>query len=117
MKKAQEINQTLQPPLPFAEVQATARSIGKFMASRYKPKSALSTRKGVMGLAGKDIDQKTKQKLSALRTSDIKASNTEHRLKMALKHFPEGKKLTQLALSEASGVCLRTVKKHWKSIT
>jgi len=117
MKKAQELNQTLTPPLPFAEVQATSRSIGKFMASRYKPKTKEDTvNRGVMNLQASQISVKQKQKLAALRTADIKASNTEHRLKIALKHFPESRKLTQAALSEVSGVCLRTVKKHWKSI-
>lgn len=117
LQKAQEINMTLQPPLPLSEVTATSRSIGKFMRSRYRPKTKLDERKGVMGLAGSDLDQKTKQKLSAKRTADIKASNTEHKLKLAIRHFPEGRKLTQSSLSEVSGVPLRTVKRYWKNVT
>ena len=117
MEKADEINSTLQQPLPFSEVKATAKSISRFMQTRYRPRSPLKARKGVMGLAGSDMDQKTKQKLSAVRTNDIRIDNTDHRLKQALKHWPENKKLTQKALSEVSGVPLRTVKRHWKNVT
>lgn len=116
MKKAQEINQTLQPPLPFAEVQATARSIGKFMQSRYKPKSALSDRKGVMGLAGSSLEMKDKQKLSAIRTNDIKTDNTDHKIRQAMKHWPTSQKMTQAALAKVSGVSLKTIKRRWKAL-
>lgn len=117
MDKADEINGTFQPPLPFAEVKATARSISRFMVSRYRPKTKLETRRGVMGLAGSDMTIQTKQRLSAKRTADIKASNTEHKLKLAIKHFPEGRKLTQAALSEVSRIPLRTIKRYWKNLT
>jgi hypothetical protein len=117
LDKANEINGTLQPPLPFPEVRATARSISRFMATRYKPKTKLETRRGVMGLSGSDMSIQTKQKLSAKRTADIKASNTEHKLKLAIKHFPEGRKLTQAALSEVSRIPLRTIKRYWKNLT
>ena len=116
MKKAQEINQTLQPPLPFAEVNATARSIGKFMASRYKPKSALSDRKGVMGLAGSSLEMKDKQKLAAIRTNDIKTDNTDHKIRQAIKHWPTSQKMTQAALAKVSGVSLKTIKRRWKAL-
>lgn len=116
MKKAQEINQTLQPPLPLSEVQATARSIGKFMASRYRPKSALADRKGVMGLAGSGLDQKDKQKLAAIRTNDIKTDNTDHKIHQAIRHFPNNQKMTQATLAKVAGVSLKTIKRRWKSI-
>lgn len=116
MKKAQELNQSLQPPLPFAEVQATARSIGKFMTSRYRPKSALADRKGIMGLAGSDLDQKQKQKLAAVRTNDIKTDNTDHKIHQAIRHFPNNQKMTQATLAKVAGVSLKTIKRRWKSI-
>lgn len=116
MDKADEINGTFQPPLPLPEVRATARSISRFMVSRYRPKTKLETRRGVMNLGLMDIPTKTKQKLSAKRTNEIRTDNIDHRIKQALKHWPENKKLTQAGLAQVSGVSLRTVKSRWNSI-
>lgn len=116
LDKANEINSTLQPPLPFAEVRATARSIGKFMTSRYKPRTKARINKGIMDLEKTDLAIKQKQKLAALRSSDIKADNTDHKIKQALKHFPGTRKLTQKALSEVSGVSIKTIKRRWKTL-
>lgn len=114
-RKAEEINLSMDKQLPISDVKAITRSIYKFMTTRYRPTRRIN--KGIMDLEKTDLAIKQKQKLAALRSSDIKAETTQHRLKLALKHWPEGKKITQKALSEASGICLRTVKMHWKSVT
>jgi hypothetical protein len=111
--KAQEENQG---ELPFKEVAGIAKSISRFMASRYRPKSRLEDRRGVMGLEGSGLATQQKQKLSAHRTNDIKTDNTDHKIRQALKHFPPHQKITQQALAKASGVSLRTIKSRWSTI-
>lgn len=113
--KAEEINCTMSNPLPNSDIKAISRSIHKFMTTRYRPTRRIN--KGIMDLERTDLDIKQKQKLAALRSSDIKADDTQHKIRQAIRLFPEGKKLTQKAVSDMSGVCLRTVKKHWKNVT
>lgn len=108
----------LDKPLPQSDTKSISRSIHKFMTTRYRPKTKEDTiNRGVMNLQSSDIELKKKQKLAALRSSDIKADDTQHKIRQAIRLFPEGRKLTQKAVSDMSGVCLRTVKKHWKNVT
>lgn len=116
MEKAEEINNAFQEPLPFPEVKATSKSIQRFMQNRYRPRTRLDDRRGVMNLASSGLDQKTKQKLSARRTHDLQTSNTDHKIKQALKHWPDTMKLTQAALARSTGLSLRTIKARWKDI-
>jgi len=116
--KTQEENNMLDKPLPQSDTKSISRSIHKFMTTRYRPKTKEDTiNRGVMNLQSSDIELKKKQKLAALRSSDIKADDTQHKIRQAIRLFPEGRKLTQKAVSDMSGVCLRTVKKHWKNVT
>jgi len=105
-----------QGSLPLKEVAGIAKSISRFMSSRYRPKSKLDDRRGVMNLQNMDLPTKTKQKLAALRTNDIQSSNTDHKIQQALKHFPAHQKLTQVSLAKASGVSIRTIKSRWETI-
>lgn len=112
--KAEEINLSMSNPLPASDVKSIARSISKFMQTRYRPTRRIN--KGVMNLEESDLAIKQKQKLAAHRTNDIKADNTDHKIKQALKHFPESRKLTQKALSEVSGVSIKSIKRRWKTL-
>lgn len=111
--KAEEVNQTMSKPLPPSDMRSIAKSIYKFMQS-YSP--ARNINKGVMGLAGSKMDQKTKQKLAAKRTNDIRSDDTDHKIRQALRHWPEGQKVTQAALSRSTGLSIRTIKSRWKVI-
>jgi len=102
--------------LPEREVFDIAKSISKFMRTKYRPKTKIDDRRGVMCLAGSQLSQKDKQKLSALRTHDIQRDNTLHRMKQALKHWPQGQKVSQSKMAKATGLGIATIKRHWSSI-
>lgn len=117
LQKSQEENQKMEKPLPQSDLKSISRSIHKFMVTRYRPRTKDPINKGIMGLAGSSLPQKDKQKLAALRTADIKSDDTQHKIKQAIRLLPEGRKPTQKAISEASGIPLRTIKRYWKNVT
>jgi len=118
LTKTQEENQKMEKPLPQSDLKSISRSIHKFMTTRYHPKTKEDTvNRGIMGLAGSSLTQKEKQKLAALRSADIKSDDTQHKIKQAIRLLPEGRKPTQKAISEASGIPLRTIKRYWKNVT
>lgn len=112
--KAEEINLSMSNPLPASDVKSISRSIAKFMQTRYRPTRRIN--KGVMNLEESDLAMRQKQKLSAHRTNDIKSDNTDHKIKQALKHWPENMKRTQANVARVSGVSLKTIKRRWKTL-
>lgn len=116
-QKTQEENNMLDKPLPQSDTKSISRSIHKFMVTRYRPRTKEDTiNRGVMNLHSSNLDIKKKQKLAALRSSDIKLDNSDHKIRLALKHWPDGKKCTQKALADASGVSLKTIKRRWSTL-
>jgi hypothetical protein len=112
--KAEEINLSMSRPLPNSDIKAISRSIHKFMTTRYRPTRRIN--KGIMDLERTDLDIKQKQKLAALRSSDIKADNSVHKMKQALKHWPEGQKISQSKMAKATGLGIATIKRHWSEV-
>lgn len=100
--------------LPESELRAIARSVAKFMTTRYRP--ADQKNRGVMGLEKSSIPLPVKQRLSADRTNSVRADNTDHKLRQAIQHWPAGKKRTQAGLARAAGVSERTVRARWKHL-
>lgn len=111
MREAQRMNVG---GLPEAELRAIARSVAKFMRTRYRP--ADQKNRGVMGLDQVAIPLPTKQRLSAHRTNSVRSDNTDHKLRQAVQHWPAGKRLTQSGLAKAAGVSERTVRARWKHL-
>lgn len=108
MEEARNLNQG---GLSESELKSISRSISKFMRTRYRP----STKRKVMKLSP-SLSEKEKQKLSAMRTHDINASNTDHKIQQAIRHWPAGEPITQSTLAHASGVSLRTIKRRWPTL-
>lgn len=100
--------------LPESELRAIARSVSKFMSTRYRPAEQIN--RGVMGLENIRIPLQTKQRLAAGRTNSVRADNTDHKLRQAVEHWPAGKKLTQAGLARAAGVSERTVRARWQTL-
>lgn len=113
-RKAEEVNLSMNNPLPTSDVKAITRSIAKFMQTRYRPTRRIN--KGVMNLEDTDLAIKQKQKLAALRSSDIKADNSLHKMRQALKHWPEGQKISQSKMAKATGLGIATIKRHWSEV-
>lgn len=111
MREAERMNNG---GLPESELRAIARSVSKFMSTRYRP--AEQVNRGVMNLENIRIPLQAKQRLSAHRTNSVKADNTDHKLRQAIQHWPDGKKFTQSALARAAGVSERTVRARWSAL-
>ncbi|MCP1256837.1 primase C-terminal domain-containing protein [Acetobacter cerevisiae] len=111
MREAERMNRG---GLPESELRAIARSVSKFMTTRYRP--ADQKNRGVMGLENSTIPLPVKQRLAAGRTNSVRADNTDHKLRQAVEHWPAGRKLTQAALATAAQVSLKTVKRRWAAL-
>lgn len=121
-QKAEEVSQTMDNPLSQADVRSISRSIHRYMNTVFNPleKNPNAKRnqinRGIMNLAGTRFDQKQKQKLSAKRSSDMKASTTEDKIRQALIDYPKDRKLSQREFSKFSELSLKTVERHWHII-
>ncbi len=108
---AHQINRTFPAPLPKSEVEATSRSICKFMNSRHCPAHGI---KGFsMSFSAENLDTTQKQRESAHRTSTIKQQKSYARIENALKVWPRRMLLTQPALALQTGLCVRTIGRYW----
>ncbi|GCD57340.1 hypothetical protein NBRC3222_2677 [Acetobacter pasteurianus NBRC 3222] len=87
------------------------------MRTRFRPASREDQcNRGVMRLENADIPLPTKQSLAALRTNDVKTENTNHKISLALKHWPTGERVTQAGLARAAGVGIATIKRRWATL-
>lgn len=108
---AHQINRTSPAPLPNSEVEATSRSICKFMNARYCPTHSI---KGFsMSFSAENLDTRQKRRESAQRTSTIKKQKSYDRIEKALKAWPRRMPLTQPALTLQTGLCERTIGRYW----
>lgn len=119
LAKATEINEQFLPGLPVMELESIARSISKFMRTKYKPgaRCGLDWERGIMRLKGKDMELRDKQRLAAARTADVKASQTRAKLQAIIRHWSPEQRLTKAALARAAGVSVDTVKRAWSDIS
>lgn len=114
LDEAKRVNATFSNPLPASEVAATARSIAKFMANRYRPRSQGAAARGRDREAGADLDAPQRRGLAGRRTAADRAAATDARIAAAVAALrASGTPLTQAAVAESSGLSLRTVKSRW----
>jgi hypothetical protein len=89
------------------EVEATIRAVSEWMATQFQHGKECANR-GVMGLAGSDLDQREKQSLSAKRTNGMRgAKSLRPRILAHLKKFPHLGRADVVAAF--NGVSKRTV--------
>ena len=116
--EADRINSTFSDPLPASEVAATARSIGRFMVSRYRPRTGAGNTRGRDRLQGAGLDASARQALAGKKTAAARAGGTDAKISSGLRKLIEDDiGLTQEALTGAAGVSLRTVKARWHEQT
>ncbi len=117
LRKSEGFN-TYPEPLPYNEVRSTAKSVGKWVWTKYWPEGR-PIRRGTMAETFKQSDLpltlQTKQRLSARRTAEVKRSSTEEKIINAIGVLTgQGKKVTQKAVSQTSGLGIATVKRNWE---
>lgn len=108
------VNGLFAEPLPRAEVAATARSIARFMATRYRPRSAAQERRGRDAQDGADLDRHGRQQLAGRRSATVRSSTTDTRIAAAVAALQAaGRTPTQAAIVAETGLGERTVRRRW----
>lgn len=111
--KAEQLN-VFAPPLPFGEVKSIAKSVTKYCE---RNRSYFEGRYGRKIGLNPELDLQTKQSLAAMHTANAKAEATRAKIQSAVDSLlADGKKATQKAAQETSGVGIATVKRYWKQI-
>jgi len=106
---------TFADTLPNNEVAATARSIAKFMQTRYRPRRGEDTAARRDDIAGGDACMTPRQKrtLSGVATAADRAARTDAAIASAqAKLLAEGSPVTQSAISAAAGISRWTLKRR-----
>jgi len=122
--EANALNREFNEQLSSNEVRQIAKSVAKWSWINYKPKEKYN--RGRMGFGetrheNKEIpmlsedEKKERQKQAAELTNKHRKEKTILAIKQATELIEKnGNKATQKRVSEKSGICLRTVKIHWK---
>ena len=107
--KCEWINTQFESPLPFCEVKATSKSVSKWVWRYYEPK----VNRGRDAIQNYSLDLTDKRILSAKNTNKARINTTQAKIMDAVKVLHEqGKKTTQKAISEVSGLSTRTIRKY-----
>ena len=118
LKRCEEFN-SFNPDLPYGEVKSTAKSVGKWVWTKYfvQPK----VRRGVMAdlFSGSqlELDLKARQRLSARRTAEIKRSRSEERIIQAIGQLTaQGKRITKAAVGRLIGMSRQKVSENYSHL-
>ena len=113
-QKAISINCNFPDPLPAKEVLSVAKSVGQWT---WRNRFNSHKNRGIMQLE-KDMPLHYKQVLAGKYSSQKEASSTLTKLVSVAKEMQfKGQKVTQPALTSASEVSDRSVKRHWEEIS
>lgn len=105
-------------PLPDAEVAALARSITRFMNTRYKPRAGRGAGRGRDAALTAGMQAHQAQAVAGRRTAEVRRNNTHSKLLTGVADLQaSGRALTQSKLAVVSGLSMSTVKRAWKAIT
>jgi transcription initiation factor TFIIIB Brf1 subunit/transcription initiation factor TFIIB len=111
LKQSDAYNDDYNPPLGINEVNGILKSIEKYVWMRRDYYKQRYERK--IGLNA-ELPLKTKQSLGAAYTASIKVESTLAKIKAArLMIAKTGNKATQKAVSEVTGLSIRTIKTYW----
>lgn len=115
--EAVRVNAAFSIPLPSGEVHATARSIAKFMASRYRPRMGINAKvkRGRDAVAiSEDMPLEARQAIAGSQTAQARTAATLAKLFDAAAGLSQdGKRPTQAALANISGISERRVREVW----
>jgi hypothetical protein len=111
---ATDNNATLTSPLRPSAVTSIARSIAKFMQTRYRLGTGSGRRRGRDQAVGVHLDTAGRQALAGHRSADARAAATDTAILAAITALKEsGSPIIQTAVAAASGRSLRTIKGRW----
>ncbi|WP_338666255.1 primase C-terminal domain-containing protein (plasmid) [Pararoseomonas sp. SCSIO 73927] len=114
---AQAVNAGFADPLPASEVAATARSIARFMSSRYRPRTgAEQVRRGRdRDTAGADL--KARRAIAGQRSAAARRASSVEAATAAIRRLAEaGQPATQATVAKAAGLSERTVRTLWLTL-
>lgn len=107
-------NSSMPDPLPGRDIAPLARSISRFMTSRYRPIQSVNRRHGRDRQEGAALNQKGRQQLAGRRSAAARAAANNHTIVAALAVPYDTKGLiTQKKMTVATGLSLRTIKSRW----
>lgn len=111
--EAQRINVTMHDPLPMSAVASTARSITKFMNSRFRPAHAADARRG----RDRDLTQlppEARKAAAGPRSAMARSAATDARIAGAVAELQaSGTPLTQAAIAAWAKLGINTVARRW----
>ena len=117
LKHCEQFN-SFNPDLPYGEVKSTAKSVGKWVWTKYfvQPKVRRGAMADMFGGCQLELDLKAKQRLAARRTNEMQRSRTEEKIIQAIGQLTaEGKRVSMRAVAKLVGVSHRNLGKHYSS--
>ena len=121
LARAETLN-TFAQPLPYGEIKATAKSVGKWVWGKYWPEPGKKTvRRGAMAPAFEKselpLDLRAKQRLSARYANDQRKLKTEQAIIDAIGTLTaQGKRVTKAAVSRLTGVSREAVSRYYSHL-
>jgi hypothetical protein len=110
--EADRINAGLPNPLPPNEVASIARSICRFMNSRFQPRYGASRRRRDCDL-NRGMDARSRLAFAGRRTAEGRAISTDAKIATARAQLAtEGKRPTQVAIAALAGISDRTIRRR-----
>lgn len=117
LSKAFEFNDNERRPLPPNKVITTARSITRFMNTRYRPRALADNGRGRDKVLGEHLSVTGRQRLSGKVTATARSQANDHRITLAIDGLRlKGKRVTQAAVAAETGFCINTIAKRWKQL-
>jgi len=104
--------------LGAAEIGATARSVARFMRTRYAPRPAADLRcnRGRDAEAGAEMELRAKRVFAAVTSAKANLSRTEAKIAAGLQALrAAGTSVTQTTLARAAGISVRTIQSRWRA--
>lgn len=119
LAKAEAFN-TFAQPLPYGEIKSTAKSVGKWVWTKYTGTGS-GKRRGVMAeqfaQSQIDLDLTARQRLGARQSHQIRKDKTEEKIIHAIGVLTaQGHKVTKAAVSRITGLSDRCLRKDWKHL-
>jgi hypothetical protein len=111
------INARFATALPASEVAATARSITKYMHTRFRPRHGPGTGRGRDRQAAAALPPEARKAYAGKQTAAARTAKTDAQISAAVELLQmEGARFTQAAIAARAGVGIATVKRRWASL-
>ena len=118
LNRCEQFN-SFDPDLPYGEVKSTAKSVGKWVWTKYfvQPKIRRGAMADMFEGCQLELDLKAKQRLAARRTNQMRRSNTENRIIEAIGQLTaQGKRCSKAAVARLVGVRREVISRHYRHL-